>query len=68
VIGVVLTGMGDDGARGALAIKEAGGVVLAEAPETAVIYGMPGAAVRVGAVDRSLPLRALAEHLGTLVV
>jgi two-component system chemotaxis response regulator CheB len=67
VIGVVLTGMGDDGARGALAIKEAGGLVLAEAPETAVIYGMPGAAVRAGAVDRSLPLRALAEHLGTLV-
>jgi two-component system chemotaxis response regulator CheB len=67
VIGVVLTGMGDDGARGALAIREAGGTVLAEAPETAVIYGMPGAAVRAGAVERSLPLRALAEHLGTLV-
>jgi len=67
VIGVVLTGMGDDGARGSVAIKEAGGLVIAEAAETAVIYGMPGAAVRAGAVERSLPLRALAEHVATLV-
>ncbi|RLB56546.1 MAG: chemotaxis response regulator protein-glutamate methylesterase [Deltaproteobacteria bacterium] len=67
VIAVVLTGMGDDGARGAAAVHAAGGMVLAEAPETAVIYGMPGAAVRTGAVERSLPLRALAEHVATLV-
>ena len=67
VIGVVLTGMGDDGSRGVVAIKEAGGVVLAEAADTAVIYGMPGAAVRTGSVDRSLPLRQLAERLAELV-
>ena len=60
VIAVVLTGMGDDGARGVVAVRNAGGVVFAEAPETAVIYGMPGAAVRTGAVERSLPLRELA--------
>lgn len=66
VMAVVLTGMGDDGARGILDVKKGGGTVLAEAPETAVIYGMPGAAVRTGEVDRSLPLRALAERLAEL--
>ena len=66
VIAVVLTGMGDDGARGVVAVKNAGGVVLAEAPETAVIYGMPGAAVRTGAVDRSLSLRELAAQVVAL--
>ena len=65
-VGVVLTGMGDDGARGVVALHDAGGIVMAEAPETAVIYGMPGAAVRTGAVDRSLPLRAMAERLAEL--
>jgi two-component system, chemotaxis family, protein-glutamate methylesterase/glutaminase len=65
-VAVVLTGMGDDGARGAVAIKQCGGTVLAEAPETAVIYGMPGAAVRTGKVDVSLPLRSLGQRLGEL--
>ena len=65
-VGVVLTGMGDDGAKGVVALRDAGGIVMAEAPETAVIYGMPGAAVRTGAVDRSLPLRAMAERLAEL--
>ena len=68
VIGVVLTGMGDDGARGVVAIKARGGMVLAESSETAVIYGMPGAAVRTGEVDRSLPLGALAAYLAELIV
>lgn len=68
VVGVVLTGMGDDGARGVVAIKARGGTVIAEAPETAVIYGMPGAAMRTGEVDKSLPLPALAAHLAELVV
>lgn len=65
-VAVVLTGMGDDGARGVSDVKRCGGSVLAEAPETAVIYGMPGAAVRTGQVDRSLPLRALAERVAGL--
>ncbi len=68
VVGVVLTGMGDDGARGVVAIKAHGGTVYAEAPETAVIYGMPGAAVRTGEVDRSMPLGALGSHLAELIV
>jgi len=68
VIGVVLTGMGDDGARGVVSIKARGGMVLAESAETAVIYGMPGAAVRTGEVDRTLPLGALAAYLAELIV
>lgn len=63
VIGVVLTGMGDDGARGAQEIKQAGGTVLAESEETAVVYGMPKAAAKLSAVDRVLPLSALIEDL-----
>jgi two-component system chemotaxis response regulator CheB len=68
VVGVVLTGMGDDGARGVVAIKARGGTVLAESAETAVIYGMPGAAVRTGDVDKTLPLGALAAYLAELIV
>ncbi len=44
-VGVILTGMGDDGVQGAGAILEAGGTVIAESEETAVVYGMPAAAV-----------------------
>jgi two-component system chemotaxis response regulator CheB len=68
VVGVVLTGMGDDGARGVVAIKARGGSVIAESQETAVIYGMPGAAMRTGEVDKSLPLPALSAYLAELVV
>jgi two-component system chemotaxis response regulator CheB len=56
LLGVVLTGMGDDGRRGVLAVKEAGGVVVAESEETAVVFGMPQQAIRTGAVDAVLPL------------
>lgn len=62
-IGVILTGMGDDGVVGARAIVDAGGVVVAESEETAVVYGMPGAAVRRGVVARSLPLPEIAAYL-----
>jgi len=67
-VSVVLTGMGDDGARGVVAVKAAGGMVIAEAPETAVIYGMPGAAMRTGEVDKSLPLDALGSYLAEQIV
>ena len=60
---VVLTGMGDDGRRGALAVREAGGVVLAESEQTAVIFGMPQQAIRAGAVDQVLPLHEIAGAL-----
>ncbi len=62
-VGVILTGMGDDGTRGAEAIKKAGGHVLVESDETAAIPGMPSSAVRAGHVDEILPLHAIADRL-----
>jgi len=63
-IGLVLTGMGDDGVEGARAIRDQGGMVIAESPESAVVYGMPGAAVRAGVVSRSMSIHEIAEWLG----
>jgi two-component system, chemotaxis family, protein-glutamate methylesterase/glutaminase len=65
-IGVILTGMGDDGVEGAKRIIEAGGIVIAESEESAVVYGMPGAAVRAGAASQSLPLGEIADMLAKL--
>lgn len=65
-IGVILTGMGDDGTEGAKAIREAGGLVIAESQETAVVYGMPGSAVRAGIVHEVLSLPQIAERLAKL--
>ncbi|MCL2779489.1 MAG: chemotaxis-specific protein-glutamate methyltransferase CheB [Polyangiaceae bacterium] len=66
-IGIILTGMGDDGAVGARAIRDAGGLVIAESQETAVVYGMPGAVVRAGIPHKVLSLPEIADciaHLG----
>lgn len=65
-VGVILTGMGDDGVEGARAIRDAGGLVIAEAQETAVVYGMPGAAVRAGIPQKVLPLPQIADFIASL--
>jgi two-component system chemotaxis response regulator CheB len=61
LMAVVLTGMGGDGGRGVRAVKAQGGRVIAEAPETAVIFGMPQEAIATGAVDEIAPLGSIAE-------
>jgi two-component system chemotaxis response regulator CheB len=65
-VGVILTGMGDDGVEGARAIRDAGGIVVAESAETAVVNGMPGAAVRAGIPQKVLPLPQIADFLAAL--
>jgi len=62
-LGIVLTGMGQDGAQGLLTLRRAGGRTLAESPETAVIYGMPKAAFENGGAERSVPLHRVAEEM-----
>ncbi len=63
VLGVVLTGMGNDGSEGVKAIKRHSGQVLAESEESAVIFGMPQEAIRTGMVDKVLPLGKMAAEI-----
>jgi two-component system, chemotaxis family, protein-glutamate methylesterase/glutaminase len=65
-IGIILTGMGDDGVSGARAIRASGGMVIAESEQTAVVYGMPGATVRAGLANETLPLPAIGDYLASL--
>lgn len=60
---VVLTGMGNDGARGVQAVKAAGGYVIAQDESTAVIFGMPQEAIKTGAVDAVLPVEAIYQGI-----
>ncbi|MDY0397985.1 MAG: chemotaxis response regulator protein-glutamate methylesterase [Desulfuromonas thiophila] len=62
-IGVIMTGMGDDGARGMKEMKEAGAATLAQDEASCVVYGMPKEAVKAGGVDLSLPLDQLAAKV-----
>ena len=60
-VGIIMTGMGDDGAKGLLEMKEAGAKTAAQDEQTCVVYGMPKEAVKLGAADRVLPLEKLAS-------
>jgi two-component system chemotaxis response regulator CheB len=62
-VGVLLTGMGDDGAAGLKAIHDRGGLTLVQDEATSVVYGMPRAAVELGAADQILPLDEMAPAL-----
>jgi two-component system chemotaxis response regulator CheB len=63
VVGIILTGANEDGARGAQRIKRRGGVVIAQDPATAEAPAMPQAAIDTKAVDRILRLEDIASHL-----
>ena len=62
-IGVLLTGMGDDGARGLLEMKETGAKTLIQDEKTSVVWGMPGAAAKLGAADNEYPLSKIAINI-----
>lgn len=62
-VGVLLTGMGDDGARGLLAMKQAGAITLVQSAEGCVVFGMPKAAIDLGAADEIVPLRLLPQRI-----
>ncbi len=62
-IGVVLTGMGNDGSSGVACIKENGGRVIAEAEESSVVFGMPKEAIATGCVDKIVPLPLISSEI-----
>lgn len=62
-IGVLLTGMGKDGAKGLLAMREAGAWTIAQDHESCVVYGMPREAAAIGAVREVLPLKDIASRI-----
>jgi len=62
-IGVIMTGMGDDGAKGLLEMKEEGAKTVAQDEKTCVVFGMPKEAIKLGAADRVLPIEQIAQHV-----
>jgi len=62
-VGIILTGMGDDGARGLLEMHQAGAHTLAQDEASCVVFGMPAEAIKRGGVDRILPLDQIAPAL-----
>jgi two-component system chemotaxis response regulator CheB len=62
-VGILLTGMGDDGARGLLEMREAGAATVAQDEETCVVFGMPKEAIQRGAAGKVLPLGRMAGEI-----
>jgi two-component system chemotaxis response regulator CheB len=66
-VGVIMTGMGNDGAQGLLAMRQAGARTIAQDPESCVVFGMPREAIALGAAERVVPLTRIGETLMALV-
>ncbi|MGK0289456.1 MAG: two-component system chemotaxis response regulator CheB [bacterium] len=64
--GVILTGMGNDGAKGLLALRKRGGHTIAEAEESCVVFGMPAKAIEIGAAEFILPVENIADKIVNL--
>jgi two-component system, chemotaxis family, protein-glutamate methylesterase/glutaminase len=62
-LGVIMTGMGDDGARGLLQMREAGARTIGQDQATCVVYGMPAVAQKIGAVEKEVPLNSIARMI-----
>jgi two-component system, chemotaxis family, protein-glutamate methylesterase/glutaminase len=62
--GLILTGMGEDGARGLLAMRQAGAPTVAQDEASCVVFGMPKEAIRLGAASEVLPLSGMAHWIG----
>lgn len=62
-LGVILTGMGDDGARGLKEMKDSGAHTIAQDEETCVVFGMPKVAIEMGGVDKVMPLGSIAKYV-----
>lgn len=67
-IGVIMTGMGDDGARGMLEMKNAGARTIAQDEKSCIVFGMPNEAIKLGGVDKILPLENIAGAVLNMVV
>lgn len=63
VVGVIMTGMGDDGAKGMLEMKQAGAFNIAQDEASCIVFGMPAEAIKAGAVDRVMPLDTIASEV-----
>ena len=66
-IGVILTGMGGDGAKEMLTMKRAGAFTIAQDEASCIVFGMPKEAIKAGGVDKVLPLREIADAILTQV-
>ena len=62
-VGVIMTGMGDDGARGMLEMKDAGALTIAQDEKSCIVFGMPREAIKRGAVETVLPLDSIAAAI-----
>ena len=67
IVGILMTGMGNDGASAMASLRASGGSTIAEAEDTAVVWGMPGELVKAGGATWVLPLHKIAETLQQLV-